>query len=141
MFSGVCCSNACWETLLTHSPHSSAVARSPLAGLTLDKCYLHLDVSKDNFLQDEQINSDCKLRFPGSFYPANVLTWISLTTFEQHGCHLLLHACRVTDDTDQPTVSLCVVLKDRDELKIQKINSSERKFKRVDDWILERSIF
>lgn len=94
MFSGVYCSNACWETLLTHSPHSYAVARSPLAGLTLDKCYLYLDVSKDNFFQDEQINSDCKLRFPVSFYPANVLAWISLTTFEQHGCHLLLHACR-----------------------------------------------
>lgn len=47
----------------------------------------------------------------------------------------------VENDTDQPTVSLCGVLKDRDELKIQKINSSERKFKRVDDWILERSIF
>lgn len=43
-----------------------------------------------------------------------------------------------TDDTDQPTVSLCVVLKDRDELKIQKINSSERKFKQVDDWIFRK---
>lgn len=44
----------------------------------------------------------------------------------------------VENDTDQPTVSLCVVLKDRDELKIQKINSSERKFKRVDDWIFRK---
>lgn len=44
----------------------------------------------------------------------------------------------VENDTDQPTVSLCGVLKDRDELKIQKINSSERKFKRVDDWIFRK---
>lgn len=45
-----------------YSPHSSAVARSPLAGLTLDKCYLYLDVSKDNFFQDEQINSKLQIK-------------------------------------------------------------------------------
>lgn len=44
----------------------------------------------------------------------------------------------VENDTDQQNVSLCVVLKEQRWVKDSEINSSERKFKRVDDWIFRK---
>lgn len=47
----------------------------------------------------------------------------------------------VENDTDQPTVSLCVVLKDRDELKIQKSIHLKGSSNESMTGFLERSTF